>query len=143
MEQDALADALSNWASRLSARSRACLSTYDLRALYDASARAAEQGSERPLRRWIQELSPAARSSLSDYDVSSLMHTVVGEAPRPGALPSVPRAMATELGPPARPEHARLGGYTGDTCNVCGGAALVRAGTCITCQDCGSTTGCA
>lgn len=33
-------------------------------------------------------------------------------------------------------------GYTGDTCATCNGMRLVRSGTCSTCMDCGSTTGC-
>ena len=34
------------------------------------------------------------------------------------------------------------GEYVGSPCDVCGGANLVRTGTCTTCLDCGSTTGC-
>lgn len=32
---------------------------------------------------------------------------------------------------------------SGDFCATCGGAHLVRTGTCLTCQSCGTTTGCA
>lgn len=31
---------------------------------------------------------------------------------------------------------------TGDICDHCGSAKLVRHGTCKTCHDCGSTSGC-
>ena len=34
-------------------------------------------------------------------------------------------------------------GYTGDACPRCQAFAMLRAGTCLTCQACGSTTGCA
>jgi len=37
---------------------------------------------------------------------------------------------------------ARLKGYTGDICQVCGHATMVRNGTCLKCMSCGSTTGC-
>lgn len=45
---------------------------------------------------------------------------------------------------PALKERASRNGKhvepTGDVCSVCGGL-LVRTGTCLTCQVCGSTTG--
>lgn len=33
-------------------------------------------------------------------------------------------------------------GYTGDVCPSCGGLRMKRSGTCTTCEDCGSTSGC-
>ena len=39
-------------------------------------------------------------------------------------------------------EIARLQGYEGDPCSVCGHLTLVRNGTCLKCLTCGSTTGC-
>lgn len=37
---------------------------------------------------------------------------------------------------------ARQKGYEGDPCPVCGHLTLVRSGTCLKCETCGSTTGC-
>ncbi len=37
---------------------------------------------------------------------------------------------------------ARERGYTGDICPECGSMTMVRNGTCLKCQTCGSTTGC-
>ncbi|NOY08972.1 MAG: adenosylcobalamin-dependent ribonucleoside-diphosphate reductase [Spirochaetes bacterium] len=37
---------------------------------------------------------------------------------------------------------ARLKGYEGDPCPVCGNFTLIRNGTCLKCETCGSTTGC-
>ncbi len=37
---------------------------------------------------------------------------------------------------------ARLKGYEGDPCSSCGNFTLVRNGTCLKCDTCGSTTGC-
>jgi len=37
---------------------------------------------------------------------------------------------------------ARKQGFTGDICEVCGGIQMVRNGTCLKCNECGSTTGC-
>ncbi|HET7838414.1 MAG TPA: adenosylcobalamin-dependent ribonucleoside-diphosphate reductase [Rectinemataceae bacterium] len=38
--------------------------------------------------------------------------------------------------------NARLKGYEGDPCPVCGHLTLVRNGTCLKCETCGGTTGC-
>jgi ribonucleoside-diphosphate reductase alpha chain len=37
---------------------------------------------------------------------------------------------------------ARAKGYEGDPCPACGHSTLVRNGTCLKCETCGSTTGC-
>ncbi len=37
---------------------------------------------------------------------------------------------------------AKMKGYEGDPCPVCGNFTLVRSGTCMRCDTCGSTTGC-
>ena len=39
-------------------------------------------------------------------------------------------------------EEAMVKGYEGDACPECGQFTLVRAGTCLKCESCGSTTGC-
>lgn len=41
-----------------------------------------------------------------------------------------------------RGEMARAQGYTGDCCDMCGLFTMKRNGTCLTCDSCGSTTGC-
>jgi ribonucleoside-diphosphate reductase alpha chain len=38
--------------------------------------------------------------------------------------------------------QARLKGYEGDSCSVCGSFTLIRNGTCMKCDTCGGTTGC-
>jgi ribonucleoside-diphosphate reductase alpha chain len=38
--------------------------------------------------------------------------------------------------------EARAKGYEGDPCGECGNMTLVRNGTCMKCDTCGSTTGC-
>ena len=38
--------------------------------------------------------------------------------------------------------EARARGYVGDACGECGNMTLVRNGTCLKCDTCGSTTGC-
>lgn len=39
-------------------------------------------------------------------------------------------------------QRAKLKGYVGDPCSTCGNFTLVRNGTCLKCDTCGSTTGC-
>ncbi|HEX2761555.1 MAG TPA: hypothetical protein VHM27_13615, partial [Rhizomicrobium sp.] len=42
----------------------------------------------------------------------------------------------------ARAAEARLKGFEGDSCGSCGNFTLVRNGTCMKCNTCGSTSGC-
>jgi ribonucleoside-diphosphate reductase alpha chain len=42
----------------------------------------------------------------------------------------------------ARIREARIKGYEGDSCAECGNFTLVRNGTCLKCDTCGSTSGC-
>src|SRR5262249_6721635 len=54
-------------------------------------------------------------------------------------------ADASASAEPAREDRiaaARLRGYQGDACRECGNFTLVRNGTCLKCDTCGSTTGC-
>ncbi|HEY2445442.1 MAG TPA: vitamin B12-dependent ribonucleotide reductase [Rhizomicrobium sp.] len=41
-----------------------------------------------------------------------------------------------------RAVEARMKGYEGDACGACGNFTLVRNGTCMKCDTCGSTSGC-
>jgi ribonucleoside-diphosphate reductase alpha chain len=41
-----------------------------------------------------------------------------------------------------RAAEARMKGYDGDACGACGNFTLVRNGTCMKCDTCGSTSGC-
>jgi ribonucleoside-diphosphate reductase alpha chain len=41
-----------------------------------------------------------------------------------------------------RIREARMKGYEGDSCGDCGNFTLVRNGTCLKCDTCGSTSGC-
>jgi ribonucleoside-diphosphate reductase alpha chain len=55
------------------------------------------------------------------------------------------QAMAAPAEPDLRLERiraARLKGYEGDSCTECGNFTLVRNGTCLKCDTCGSTSGC-
>ena len=41
-----------------------------------------------------------------------------------------------------RVQQARMQGYEGESCPECQNFTLVRNGTCLKCNTCGSTTGC-
>jgi ribonucleoside-diphosphate reductase alpha chain len=70
-----------------------------------------------------------------------------GAAGRPGAEATA--LLMTESTEPAvrddrmaQARLARLKGYEGDPCPSCANFTLVRSGTCLKCDTCGSTTGC-
>ncbi|WP_186415515.1 MULTISPECIES: vitamin B12-dependent ribonucleotide reductase [unclassified Pannonibacter] len=58
-------------------------------------------------------------------------------APAPVAAPSSPSSLAAE-----RIAQARMKGYEGESCSECGNFTMVRNGTCLKCDTCGSTSGC-
>ncbi|MDR1278529.1 MAG: vitamin B12-dependent ribonucleotide reductase, partial [Treponema sp.] len=71
--------------------------------------------------------------------------------PGPGQKPSQAAEQAQAEAPPDFPlqqneslkiAQARIKGYEGDPCPVCGALTLVRNGTCMKCNTCGGTTGC-
>jgi len=53
-----------------------------------------------------------------------------------GSRPKIEEEQAIKIA------QARVKGYEGDPCPVCGFFTLVRNGTCLKCDTCGSTTGC-
>ncbi|TVQ36398.1 MAG: vitamin B12-dependent ribonucleotide reductase, partial [Geminicoccaceae bacterium] len=75
-----------------------------------------------------------------------------GEAPRTGSTAGAAHfadaASPYDAAPTARDDRleqvtlARMKGYEGDPCGTCGNFTLVRNGTCLKCDTCGSTTGC-
>jgi ribonucleoside-diphosphate reductase alpha chain len=61
----------------------------------------------------------------------------LAEAPAPMAYEATKPVMAMD-----QRTQARLKGYEGDTCGECGNYTMVRNGTCLKCDTCGSTSGC-
>ncbi|MEO1193150.1 MAG: vitamin B12-dependent ribonucleotide reductase [Pseudomonadota bacterium] len=56
---------------------------------------------------------------------------------------AAPQAVTASASSVARKvQEARLKGYEGDPCGACGNFTLVRNGTCLKCDTCGSTSGC-
>jgi len=55
------------------------------------------------------------------------------------------KAGSTQAAAPSKAERraeAKAKGYEGEMCGECGNFTLVRNGTCMKCDTCGSTTGC-
>ena len=64
-------------------------------------------------------------------------------APRASSAFALQRARSAAGRPEkARRATARLAGFEGDPCAECGHFTLVRNGSCLKCETCGSTTGC-
>ncbi len=59
-----------------------------------------------------------------------------------GSVAVAERPAAVQNSRAAQAELARLKGYVGDPCTSCGNFTLVRNGTCLKCDTCGTTTGC-
>lgn len=60
---------------------------------------------------------------------------------RVAVAPTTTRAPAPMV-PKITRQQAASAGYTGDMCSVCGGMRMTRNGSCLKCEECGSTTGC-
>jgi len=60
--------------------------------------------------------------------------------PKPSAIRVA--AVTKSVTEQSRIEEAKLKGYTGDICQECGQATMLRNGTCLKCDNCGATSGC-
>jgi ribonucleoside-diphosphate reductase alpha chain len=85
---------------------------------------------------------PAAAADMPLFASTLAVETAAGS----GAAAAI--AIATAI-PDARPDllsrqilEARMKGYEGDSCEECGNFTLIRNGTCLKCDTCGSTSGC-
>ncbi len=81
---------------------------------------------------------------LSTAGATALREEVVGDADMAKlgfAAPAAPSPTAIRSTSDKRAE-ALMKGYVGDSCGECGNFTLVRNGTCLKCDTCGSTTGC-
>jgi ribonucleoside-diphosphate reductase alpha chain len=70
---------------------------------------------------------------------------VLPAADVPAPVPAAAKSPAGPQGAMSRAEAAdmsRRAGYTGDGCNACSSMRVRRNGTCVVCEDCGTTSGC-
>jgi ribonucleoside-diphosphate reductase alpha chain len=78
-------------------------------------------------------------------DLDAQSETLVGEAELAGlafTAPASKAAAAKSAGGMDKRTEARMKGYVGESCPECANFTLVRNGTCLKCDTCGSTTGC-
>jgi len=78
----------------------------------------------------VAELQQVVNASIGGGEGASLE---VAESPAPSGL------MSSKA---ERVAQARVQGYEGEACSECGNFTLVRNGTCLKCDTCGSTSGC-
>jgi ribonucleoside-diphosphate reductase alpha chain len=74
---------------------------------------------------------------VADRTTGQLGFLAAAPSPAPTASASTGTATTT-----TRRAEALMKGYQGDACGECGNFTLVRNGTCMKCDTCGSTTGC-
>jgi ribonucleoside-diphosphate reductase alpha chain len=83
-----------------------------------------------------RDLTPARTETKSETKSEGLSFKAAGSHAKADAR-SDAKAVEAE-----RAAEARMRGYQGDSCGECGNFTLVRNGTCLKCDTCGSTTGC-
>jgi ribonucleoside-diphosphate reductase alpha chain len=92
--------------------------------------------------RTIEPTRPAASAALpkpSPVQATAPAPVMAGVTAASSPAP-VQRASAQPIAERVREALAK--GYSGDACGTCGQFALVRNGTCLKCDSCGSTSGC-
>jgi ribonucleoside-diphosphate reductase alpha chain len=73
----------------------------------------------------------------AQHDLSPTERLEALQWSKPGSAATQPTATKAE-----RRAEAKAKGYEGEMCSECGNFTLVRNGTCMKCDTCGSTTGC-
>ncbi len=92
------------------------------------------------------ETGPAMETSVAET-MEAIAQAIGAPQPLTGGGPAnsvtVSAAVAASIDTKLeRIRQARLKGYEGDACGECGNFTLVRNGTCLKCNTCGSTSGC-
>tara|TARA_B100000945_G_scaffold167605_2_gene134351 strand:+ start:733 stop:4377 length:3645 start_codon:yes stop_codon:yes gene_type:complete len=90
---------------------------------------------------------PLEEEDLDPFSISRPEITEQGLARTQGEKREVQMTLEAAVGPIIDSETrtrqaAKERGFTGDICDDCGGSQMVRNGTCLKCNECGSTTGC-
>jgi ribonucleoside-diphosphate reductase alpha chain len=94
-----------------------------------------------------------ATGTRSDTENNGTVKASAGFRPHGAAAEAAPDQARTDQGrgdqisvaeqeQAAKIAQARVKGYEGDPCPVCGYFTLIRNGTCLKCDTCGGTTGC-
>jgi ribonucleoside-diphosphate reductase alpha chain len=117
--------------------------------VYDGGRGAAQAtGTDGPVARGPEGGGQATTAYATRETVSASTETVTTTARSGGGGGAASAALAEEPVSEQdeknreRAMQARLKGYEGDACGACGNFTLVRNGTCMKCDTCGSTSGC-
>jgi len=88
-------------------------------------------------------LAATLRTTTSEIALETQTRRVAGN-PVAQAIEIVEREVqvSTHASRARKVAEARIKGYEGDACSNCGNFTLVRNGTCLKCDSCGTTTGC-
>jgi ribonucleoside-diphosphate reductase alpha chain len=93
------------------------------------------------------EWANVSEEDLDPYSISKPEATDKGMLRSKGEKTDLQLTLSAAVAPledaaPRGQQVARELGFTGDICETCGGSQMVRNGTCLKCNECGSTTGC-
>ncbi|MDE2264313.1 MAG: vitamin B12-dependent ribonucleotide reductase [Alphaproteobacteria bacterium] len=83
----------------------------------------------------LSEIASSVEASMASLDIQ--LSNPVG-----AAVAAIETRLSTGSTHAKRVAEARMKGYEGDACGSCGNFTLVRNGTCMKCNTCGSTSGC-
>jgi ribonucleoside-diphosphate reductase alpha chain len=104
-----------------------------------ATALKQREQTEQQIRVGLAELAPTiAVPKAKPIEATPRIEAKAAETARPATVSSKAEGPSKA----ERSSAARLAGYQGDACGECGNFTLVRNGTCLKCDTCGSTTGC-
>ena len=82
------------------------------------------------------------RNDLANVQPEDLQQDTTGDGASESPEKAKPAAVPVARKPMTAREAAKLKGYEGDPCSNCEQLMLVRSGTCMKCDNCGTTTGC-
>jgi ribonucleoside-diphosphate reductase alpha chain len=97
-----------------------------------------------------EQFQPGEARDEVDYETETLdlseiragIEQVIGANPVTAQVAQIEAAMSPRHLHARRSAEARMKGFEGDSCGSCGNFTLVRNGTCMKCNTCGSTSGC-
>lgn len=105
--------------------------------ILERSLKSEEELKEAAKQRTAAPATPKANPSTPNLTAD--LKVSVEEAVSVAAIPRAETSADTFM---SRYKRARSMGYTGDVCGECGSMSMVRNGTCLKCENCGSTSGC-
>ncbi len=97
------------------------------------------------LRREMAEAAPQMKLGLAEAAPAARARPAEAAPAKSEGTAFKPAGTHAKADAPSKAERsaaARMAGYQGDACGECGNFTLVRNGTCLKCDTCGSTTGC-